>query len=586
MEDIYIPKELGFIPTEEQLEIVKQSINRQCLKIDALAGSSKTSTLVLVANNLPVRSLYLAFNKTMCEEAKGKFPPHVKVRTSHSLAYREVGCEYQHKLTRPYGEYKNVLGTGSEIARAFRLAPFKVNKDKVITSAAMGHAIKSTVNNFEYSADRNISEKHVSLVEVKPYLHLKEFKLSEYRSKILKFAKKLWDKRKDICDDTLITHDTYMKIFQLSNPLLSDYEVIYLDEGQDSSMCVLDLFSRQTCKKIIVGDNLQSIYQFRKAINALQKLDWSECKLTKSFRFGQDVADIANGIALNEDMRVFINMKGYERKHTEVVESLPSNIKDGVCYIYRTNAALLEKSLELLEEGKKIAIHVDITDFVSKVNSVVALMTGDKKNVKHADILIYNSWEDLKEDASFQKGELQRIVKIVASGEHTRVLRLLKEYKPVKNPDVMLITAHKSKGLEFNTVVIGDDFEPLCENEQTGKVEYVSDAERNLLYVACTRAIELLVINNTIKQILNINGLWCEEEPEDVYNEGIEVNINEIVHIHPSRMEEGLSYLHDKLSNTEHAWEAQDQMDEHGFDNEEYDNAYNVDDSLRLMPSV
>lgn len=597
MEDIFIPRDLGFIPTEQQLEIVRSAKKYDCLKIDALAGSSKTTSLVLVANNLPVKSLYLAFNKSMAEEAKGKFPPHVEVRTSHSLAYREVGHNYQHKLTRPYGAYKNVLGTGGEIARAFRLAPFMVNSDKTVTSAAIGHAIKSTVNNFEYSDDSHIQDKHVSLIEVKPHLKLREFKVKEYRHRVLKWAKKLWERRIDVNDETLITHDTYMKLFQLSNPDLSEYRVVYLDEAQDSAPCLLELFKKQKCKRIAVGDNLQSIYQFRKAINALEKLDWPECKLTKSFRFGQDVADIANGVALDEYMKVSVNMQGYEKKHTEVLDALPSNITEGVCYIYRTNTALLEKALELLEQGKRVAIHVDVSDFVAKVNSVVALKEGNTKKVKHPDILIYNTWKDLLEEANFSKGELQRIVKIVSSGEHIRVLALLDGYKPVRNPDVMLITAHKSKGLEFNVVVIGDDFEPLCKNEQTGKIEFVNVAERNLLYVACTRAIELLVISDSVKEVLDLNGLWSDSDPvdtvevSDTRSGGVVFESATAVCMNPEYFEDSIRMGEEMFLNSKWAKVAQDELDEHEFsgifdDGDGTDLSRNIDGSLRLLPTL
>ncbi len=510
-------------PTQEQVDIINlvPKINR--LKIEARAGSGKSSTLVLISEVNPVKSLYLTYNKAMGEEAKGKFPAWVDVRTTHSLAYREVGHNYQHKLTRPYGAYKNVLGTGGEIARAFRLAPFMVNSERVITSAAIGHAIKSTVNNFEFSGHKHLQDIHVSLAEAKPYLKLREFKVKEYKQRILKWAKKLWEKRIDIYDETLINHDSYLKMYQLSNPDLSGYEIIYADEFHDSNPCLLEIIKNQDTKIIVVGDFAQAIYQWRGSVNAMEVLDWETMQLTKSFRFGQDIADLAHNLVLDKSMKPFMQIQGYEKKHTEVLDALPSNITEGVCYIYRTNTALLEKALELLEQGKRVAIHVDVSDFVAKVNSVVALKEGNTKKVKHPDILIYNTWADLLEEASFSKGELQRIVKIVSSGEHTRVLALLDGYRPVKNPDVMLITAHKSKGLEFNVVVIGDDFEPLCKNEQTGKIEFVNVAERNLLYVACTRAIELLVISDSVKEVLDLNGLWSDntplEEDFDVFSE-------------------------------------------------------------------
>lgn len=575
---------MSITPTQEQLDIIKIVPTIKKLKIEARAGAAKTTSMSLIAKENPVKSLYITFNKNMGEDAKDKFPPWVDVRTTHSLAYREVGHEYQHKLTRPYGAYKNVLGTGGEIGRYFKLAPMRVGEDKTITVAALGNAVKNTVRNFEFSGDSFLSERHVSFSEVKQHLRNKSFKKAEYVSRVLKFAKKLWEKRVDVCDDTLITHDTYLKLYQLSNPDLSEYEIIYLDEAHDSSPCLLDIIEKQTTKVIVVGDFAQSIYQWRGAVNAMERLNWKTMQLTKSFRFGKDLADIARGIVLDHKMRPCMEIEGYEKKHTEVTDTLPSNITNHICYIYRTNAALLEKALQLLEQGKKVAIHVDVSDFISKIESVNFLRLGKTKSVKHPDIQIYSSWGELVEEAGFVKGELGRIVKMVSSNEHERVLNLLNEYKPVQNPDVMLITAHKSKGLEFDTVVLGDDFEPLYVNEQTNKIEFVNDAERNLLYVACTRAKEMLVINNAVKEILDLNGLWSDNSYiDDVESYGFEIDNIEMVHISPEMKEEGLKYVFDKLSHTEHAMEAQEQIDVFGMDNDEYESSHNVDGTLRLL---
>lgn len=511
-------------PTQEQLDIIQAVKDNHNLKIEARSGSGKSSTLVMIAEDNPVRSLYLTYNRAMREEAKDKFPDWVDVKTTHSLAYGEVGYQYVDKLVRPKGAYKNVLGTGGEIGRGLRLAPFIVNEDKTVTIAALGNAVKNTVANFEYSADTVIEDKHVSLIEVRQYFKIKEFKLPDYKRRVLKAAKNLWEKRKNLKDDTLITHETYMKLWQLSDPDLSDYEIIYGDEFHDANPCLLAVIKRQKNKVIVVGDFAQAIYQWRGSINAMELLEWPKLELTTSFRFGQDVAEVAHGLVLDDSMKPFMYINGYDKKHTEVVSSLPSNITEGVCHIYRTNAALLEKALELIEQGKKVAIHVDVKDFISKVQSVVALRFGDTKKVKHQDIIIYNSWDELVEEANFTKGELARIVKMVSAGAHNRVLSLLENYKPVKNPDVMLITAHKSKGLEFSIVVIGEDFDTICENAQTKALEFVSVAERNLLYVACTRAQDLLVISETVIKVLDINNFWSDTEPEHIEeNLGLEV---------------------------------------------------------------
>ena len=73
-----------------------------------------------------------------------------------------------------------------------------------------------------------------------------------------------------------MTHDGYLKLWQLSVPnLVREYGVdcILLDEGQDLSGAMLDVFLHQQCARIIVGDPHQQIYQFRGAINAMDSVN-------------------------------------------------------------------------------------------------------------------------------------------------------------------------------------------------------------------------------------------------------------------------------------------------------------------------
>lgn len=58
--------------------------------------------------------------------------------------------------------------------------------------------------------------------------------------------------------------------------------------------------------------------------------------------------------------------------------------------------------------------------------------------------------------------------------------------------DVIFSTAHKSKGMEWDTVALLDDFIPTL---LSAKATEEQQEERNLLYVAVTRAKRNLVIN-------------------------------------------------------------------------------------------
>jgi DNA helicase IV len=79
--------------TKEQNDIIKSEGN---IKINAVAGSGKTTTIVEYARNRPKGSmiLYLAYNKSVKLEAIQKFKDkgldNVKVETAHSLAFNYI----------------------------------------------------------------------------------------------------------------------------------------------------------------------------------------------------------------------------------------------------------------------------------------------------------------------------------------------------------------------------------------------------------------------------------------------------------------------------------------------------------------
>lgn len=509
------------IPTAEQNTCVSMIADNRILKIVAGAGCSKTTTLSMVANATNCKSLYLAFNKAMVEEAKLKFPSWVTVKTTHGLAYGVFGTGISHKLKRPLGRYVNVCGTGSEISRNFRIGPMHLDSGKTITAGGMGIAVKETVNRFEYSAEREITSLHVSFKPVGTLMQDKSFDRSEYEALVVAYARLLWKLRIDRNSPILATHDTYLKLYQLSNPDLSAYDVVYLDEAQDTNDCVIDIVSKLKSKVVLVGDPHQQIYSWRGSVNAMEKFDCALATLSTSFRFGQEIAHIAN-LILNSGKEVpTLTIKGWD-KLTSVVEGF-LDTEAPHTRLYRTNAALVADGVSLILEGRKVSLEIDVRDFVKVLESAMALQTGDMKNVKHENILPFPEWDDLITEAKLIGGELGRVATLVSAGEAEAVLKVLSTYTKPLNPDIILTTAHKSKGREFDIVVLADDF-PSCYNED-GQWVGLTEMERNLLYVAATRAKKLLVTNGTLREIT--------DRSRCVVGRGLEINVKSIVQFEP-----------------------------------------------------
>lgn len=487
------------VPTQEQLDIIQAAVQGKSLRIQASAGASKSTTLMMVAEKMVVPTLYIVFNKRMQEEANERFPGWVEVRTTHSLAYQAIGHKYRDKLKRPVGRYQNVCGTASEVARFFKISPIEYKKDKWITSAAIGYSVLATVRKFEHSAEKEITKDLVSSYALQDknkddVKHIRQ----KYKDTVLKAAKELWLLRTNLKSPVLAEHDTYLKLYQLSEPDLSHYEMIMIDEAQDSNECVIDFLKDQQVQTLVVGDEKQAIYQFRGSMNALKEFNFQTMTLSKSFRYGPEVAKVARAITGVE------KMFGWEKLDTKVVGS-EDNFKmpDTYTAIFRTNSAMLQDAIVRISEGRKVNIESNLRDFIQLIESALSLQAGDMKKVKHHSLLVYEDWGGLKKDVEWVQGELQRVVKMIESRSVYHTLGVLKAHRNVSEPEIIYSTAHKMKGLEADNVVLGDDFMGIYNKD--GELRKIPEAESNLLYVAATRAKKLLVLNSQVEEIVALS---------------------------------------------------------------------------------
>jgi tetrahydromethanopterin S-methyltransferase subunit G len=493
---------MKLVPTQEQTIACQVVKDNQRVKLNAYAGCSKTTTLSMVAHDLCAPSLYLAYNKSMAVEAREKFPEWVRVSTTHALAYAIYGRQLATKLKRPQGAYQNVCGTGGEIARYFKIKGIFLTCGESITANGIGLAIRETVNRFEYSADKKITAAHVSPAGIKKVKgKLDQIEQMVYIDLVKKHAEMLWALRCNLNSNILATHDTYLKQYQLSEPDLSSYDVLYLDEGQDTNECVLDIVMRQTKPKIVVvGDEFQQIYQWRGSVNAMGKLPFVESKLSQSFRFGQAIADLANVVLSQGDVKT--NIRGWEQCESTVAYHYDQKSMEG-CYtlLYRTNMMLVLDAVELISRGKRVNLEIDVSDFVKLLESGVELKMGNMKGVKHEEMLPYENWSDFAKEVQGTGGELGRVYQIIDGGRVYEVLGMLRMQRNTDDPEIILTTAHKSKGREWDVVWLASDFPSNWNNK--GEWVGLRDEERNLLYVAVTRARKHLIYNDTVKELLD-----------------------------------------------------------------------------------
>ncbi len=482
--------------TDEQIAIIGSSGN---IKINAVAGSGKTTTIIEYARTRPEdsRILYLAFNKSVRLEAQKKFNDkclhNVTVETAHSIAYRYTVSRYGYKIRAL--EYKS-----TDIVQCLGLTVNGGDKHDVYVIA--NHILKFAAY-FCNSDKEKVSELDYLTLIQEP--EAKTFVQNNYEFIELQTRTFLGMMNKGEIE---ITHDFYLKRFQLLYPKLP-FDYILFDEGQDASASMLDVFFRQEATKVIVGDTHQQIYSWRFAVNSLEKADFTTYQLSKSFRFPQEIANLAEAVLQRKELLgeyKGVNISGLGRS-TEVKAK---------AILARTNLGLLVRAIEFVT-GKKdlgsIYFEGNINSYMyadegASLYDILNLYNGDKKNIR--DVLIRNMRDIVELEDYIEKTEdaqLGMMLEIVKEYGN-RIPSIIKSIKDKhvenserENAEIIFSTVHRCKGLEYDVVQLVDDFltEDKLEKQLASgdKSEYQLsrlNEEINLLYVAVTRARNQLII--------------------------------------------------------------------------------------------
>ena len=468
------------------------------IKINAVAGSGKTTTMIEYAKTKPPKSkiLYLAFNKSVKIEAEQKFSKHkltnVRIETAHSLAFRNIvaGSNYKIKL----GDYK----------------PYELVQLLAMTGSSTNHELFIIANHILKMASLfcNSNAQKVSEIDyLKTVLDSKANAFVKHNFKTIEqFTRQFLAKMNH--GEIEITHDFYLKKFQLSNPVLP-FDYILFDEGQDASPAMLDVFLKQSnAIKVIVGDTHQQIYSWRYAVNSLEQVHFKSFDLNNSFRFGSKIALLANEI-------LFLKNKLKTFQSIEIIGLGTSNEKKSHAVIARTNLGLLMKAITFITDNRKIK-HLY---FEGNFNSYTYADEGaslydvlnlyNKKHFLIRDELLKTMHSVLELEDYIEKTEdkqLQMMLDIVKEYED-EIPALLKQIKEKHVGDaekhkaeIIFSTVHRCKGMEYDVVELANDFtteEKIDRQKKQPEFEQQKDRieeEINLLYVAITRARSLLKI--------------------------------------------------------------------------------------------
>lgn len=457
--------------TGQQTRVIQSKAKR--IKVVAYSGTGKSSTLVGYAEARPERKmLYLAYNAAIAAEAKIKFPSNVECRTGHSLAFSKAQPYIERNGGKGLGDVK-----GIEVARAMQAAPMYARMSL------------SALANYFNSADRELTIDHV-----KEGLDPGKETSEQTIANILDLTKALWKRIQDPKDVTFkMPHDGYLKLFQLSNPDLSRFSVILFDEAQDANPVITEIIkSQKTAGIVTVGDKHQSIYGFRGAENSLDNFDAEESFiLSKSFRFGHGVGTIASLLLKHwKEESVPVEGLGRHRETNFVVDKTKPYAQ-----LCRTNAILLDLSVELIAQNKKIHFIGGPERYrFNLILDAYNLWNGKADEVRAPSLKLFPSWSDFKLFSEESNDPEYKILIKVVEKYGLEIPKLVDKVKSShqenkSNAEVILCTGHRAKGLEFDQVIMSDDFADLMDTENEPDAQ-----EINLLYVAATRAERCLEI--------------------------------------------------------------------------------------------
>ncbi|SMF82066.1 UvrD/REP helicase N-terminal domain-containing protein [Tistlia consotensis] len=437
------------------------------IKTVAAAGAGKSSTLVLQAEAVQQPLLVLVFNRQNRLDARGRFPPWVVTRTANGAAFAGLGLRREDVVDRH---------SPPELAAALGWSA------RVGLSAGLRAAdALEAVARFCRSADDRLDERHaVALLG---------------GAQALADAQELWSR---LSERRLpLGHDHYLKLWQMAGaPLTRRFGALGFDEAQDANEVMIEaarLIGLRTCW---IGDPWQQIYRWRGAVDALERVDGETFHLTRSWRFGQAVADFANGLLRHAPRPPEKPLRGREDRNSTI-----GPVTGRHAVVCRTISGLLEEALAT--DPLPISVVGGVEELQRLAAGALDLKAGRPGRLPTA-LAGFADWAELEDFAgATDSAELKLLVRLVE--RHGRALRPLlagvaARCRPADQAEIELTTAHRAKGREWDQVRLAEDF-PAATDLMTPAADPEAEAERgeeiNLIYVSASRVRFLLQPNST-----------------------------------------------------------------------------------------
>lgn len=491
-----------FIPSKYQNDFFDFLVNGSGSgRIDAVAGSGKTTTLAEGSKRISGTSLFCAFNKHIEQELSLVLPESISCRTIHSIG---MGALYKHigKLSVVEDKYKEICQPmGHSFAKAARMTLLANRDADAITTPGRASMILSKLAKMAMMTLTDPTDQKALLDMSNRYsIGVPKCQREEFFS----IVPKIIDKGEAMTRDGVISFEDmiyYPAVHGLSG---KEHLWVFVDEAQDlsaSQLAVVRNSLKNRGRMMAVGDPLQSIYGFTGAdpwsFDRLGGDGVTDLPLSICYRCAESIVDLASGIAPQIESREGAEEGSVYDIH---VDELAEEVSGGDMVLCRTNAPLVSTVISLVQEGVRAYMRgqdimsnmIDIVDTVTTRDSDWRTFSVTLNEMKAS--LVSKMQEDGDESTASIVGDIYDAVDACATRmgchSHDQLRNKIKDMFRETPDSVVCSSIHKSKGLEADNVfVIKPNKIRLRWKDQ---LEWQKYQEQCCEYIAITRAKENL----------------------------------------------------------------------------------------------
>ena len=483
----------NFVPSKYQSAVYNhiENCNGNCV-IDAVAGSGKSTTIINAIKLIPTTKslLFLAFNKAIVEELKMKIGnlPNVEVRTLHSLGMSAMLKSFRFSVDeKKYSQYINQSIKFGGIKPTIELVEEEVQ--------TYNQNIKKLVDLYRVNlcSDLQTLETVCDKYEI-PTLDNE----CEMAINVVKWG---------LNQISTIDFTDMIYFPNVKKVAMTQFDYVFIDECQDLSACQRELFLKALKpdgRFVAVGDPHQAIYGFAGAdvesFNVLKNIpNTTLLPLSVCYRCDKAIIDLAKTIVPQIEAReeCFTGMVQQDCKLSQIV--------DGDMILCRVNAPLVALCMRYIGQGVKAYVKGrDIgTNLINMINKT------KRRNINEAIESIYKEGkkivakivrkskcteEEAKTDATYTNFlDKVQAIEVLAEGlQYSDAVcrRIESIFKDDQKSGICLSSVHKAKGLEADNVFIL--LPEKFYNKRAMRIPWMAEQEKNLVYVAYTRAKHLL----------------------------------------------------------------------------------------------